>query len=158
MTNGGTLSSTGNYIVGNLLTLSSGGQNYFDGTNGLTTNSGLSLFSGTNVLTPLAAGGSLNFGGGNVTFQFPGSATLVALVGASTGSNLLSANLTDNAGPSSTGLTSVLKSGAGIWILSGASSYTGGTTINQGTLGVASASGAATVRSISTPVPSVWAG
>ena len=116
MTNGGTLSSTGNYIVGNLLTLSSGGQNYFDGTNGLTTNSGMSLFSGTNVLTPLAAGGSLNLGGGNVTFQFPGSATLVALVGASTGSNLLSANLTDNAGPSSTGLTSVLKSGAGIWI------------------------------------------
>ena len=154
LTNGGTLTSSGNYTLGNTLVLSSGGQNYFDGSNGLAITSGMQLFSGTNVLNAVSSAGSLNLGGGNVTFLFPGTATLVALAGASTGSNVLSVNLIDNAGSA----TSVLKSGAGSWALDGSGNYTGGTTINGGTLIVGGNSVQATVRSISTRAPSAWAG
>ncbi|MFN6336183.1 MAG: beta strand repeat-containing protein, partial [Sphingobacteriales bacterium] len=52
------------------------------------------------------------------------------------GNNTLAANIADNG----TGAVSVSKTGAGLWVLSGASSYTGATTLNAGTLSVSAVS------------------
>lgn len=58
----------------------------------------------------------------------------LTLTGTNTGDNFLAANLGNN----SAGAVSVNKSGPGKWILSGASSYTGATSVNGGTLQVSS--------------------
>lgn len=80
-------------------------------------------------------------GAGSVSFTSTGSIAYgtanqtrtLNLAGTNTGNNTLRSNLANNG----TGAVSVTKSGAGQWTLSGNSSYTGATTINQGTLVVA---------------------
>jgi autotransporter-associated beta strand protein len=54
----------------------------------------------------------------------------LTLTGTNTGNNILAANIADNG----TGAVSVTKTGAGLWVLSGTSTYTGPTTLNAGTL------------------------
>ncbi len=56
------------------------------------------------------------------------------LTGTNAGSNYFGLPLTDQA--ASTGTTSLLKTGAGKWVLSGASTYTGSTNVAAGTLAV----------------------
>ena len=65
-------------------------------------------------------------------FENPGPRTLT-LTGSNTGENTF-ASAISQAG----GATSVVKSGAGKWVLSGNSTYTGGTTVSGGTLQLAS--------------------
>src|SRR5204863_6405007 len=57
----------------------------------------------------------------------------LTLTGTSTGANTMTSVIAD---PSS-GSTSLLKSGAGTWVLAGANTYTGNTTIANGTLKLA---------------------
>jgi fibronectin-binding autotransporter adhesin len=52
------------------------------------------------------------------------------LTGANTGTNTLAANIANNG----TGAVSVTKSGPGKWVLSGSNTYTGNTTVSDGTL------------------------
>ncbi len=78
-----------------------------------TTSSNTMSFTGT---------GSLGLGGS-------GARTLT-LTGSNTGSNTLASILGDGSG----GTTALTKSGAGTWVLSGANTYTGQTTIKGGTL------------------------
>jgi autotransporter-associated beta strand protein len=71
------------------------------------------------------------------------------LIGGNTGDNTLAAGIGNNG----SGKVSVVKDGAGKWILSGASSYTGNTTVNQGTLlvnGSLNAGSAVTVKNTGT--------
>jgi autotransporter-associated beta strand protein len=74
--------------------------------------------------------GSVQFlGSGNLR---SGSGTAVlTLTGSNTGANALGQVINDGA---SSGTTSVTKSGSDLWILSGANSYSGGTTNTAGTL------------------------
>jgi fibronectin-binding autotransporter adhesin len=69
------------------------------------------------------------------------------LIGSNTGDNTLAADIGNNG----TGVLSLVKDGEGTWVLSGTSAYTGGTTINKGTLLVNAnqslATGAVTVQS-----------
>jgi len=73
-----------------------------------------------------------------LTFSNPGAYVLsgantartLTLTGSGTANNTLAGIIADNG----TGATSVLKNGAGKWILSGVNTYTGGTTITGGTL------------------------
>ncbi len=113
----------------------------------------------TNRLVSLA---STSTGGGTITssgtgalvftgsFSNSGSAAKTfTLNGSNTGANEFQPVLTDSSG----GALSFVKTGAGAWILSGASSYTGAASVNQGTLtiisisdsGVSSAAGAGSV-------------
>ena len=57
-------------------------------------------------------------------------ARVLILTGSNTGDNTLAANIANNG----TGAVQIQKNGAGTWVLSGASSYTGPTTISAGTL------------------------
>jgi autotransporter-associated beta strand protein len=82
--------------------------------------------------------GSLAYGTGNQT-------RTLNLIGANTGANTLAAVIGNNG----TSAVSVVKDGPGTWVLTGASTYTGATTINAGTLLVNNSigTGAVTVNS-----------
>ncbi|MBW7896515.1 MAG: autotransporter-associated beta strand repeat-containing protein, partial [Opitutaceae bacterium] len=87
------------------------------------------------------AGGTLDASGsgpisftntGNLGLSGTNTARTFTLTGTNTGTNTLSAVLGDNG----TGATSLTKDGAGTWILTGANTYTGDTTVNAGILQV----------------------
>ena len=91
--------------------------------------------------------GTLSFAnGGAIAFGTSGAHTL-NLTGINTGINTLSLAVGDG-----TGATSLTKTGGGTWVLSGFSSYTGGTTLSSGLLqlntssALGSTSGALTVN------------
>ena len=85
-------------------------------------------------------GGTLDASGGLVLFNNPGVIALagsdtsrtLTLTGSSTTANLLTPALGDNG----TGATSLNKTGVGVWILAGANTYTGTTTVSAGVLGL----------------------
>jgi autotransporter-associated beta strand protein len=95
------------------------------------TTGGLTLDSGATASGPVIA----FLGSGNLR-SANGAATLT-LSGSSTGANTLAQVINDG---TSGAATSVTKSGTGLWILSGANTYSGGTTLNTGgTIGIGNA-------------------
>ena len=83
-------------------------------------------------------------GGGSITFTSALAVTgagskMFTLTGTSTADNTFVGAIADN---SSTNKTSVTKTGVGRWVLSGASSYTGAFTLDNGTLVAAANAGA----------------
>ena len=135
-------------------TLTNSGTNSNIGTGGLTINGGALRFTGTGVngtsnrlftlgvnggTLDASGSGSLNFtNAGSLTIQAGGGARTLTLTGTSTVNNTFRPVIAD-AGAGS--LTSVTKSGVGTWILSGANTYTGNTTITAGTLALGVAGG-----------------
>lgn len=102
--------------------------------------------SSDRLFTLGAAGGTLDASGsgalaftntGAVSFATPNIAATLNLTGASTAANTLRASIGNNG----TGSTSLTKSGAGTWVLSGPNSFTGAVTILAGTLQLADATG-----------------
>jgi len=90
------------------------------------------LFSvGLNGATLTASGnGALTFSNnGTLAFNGVTGARTLTLSGTNTGSNTLAAAISDNGGS-----TSLTKTGTGTWSLTGANTYSGTTTISQGTL------------------------
>jgi autotransporter-associated beta strand protein len=84
-------------------------------------------------------------GSGAVTFTSAFTATgagskTLTLTGSNTNNNTISGAIVDNSG---TNKTSLVKSGAGTWVLGGATTFTGTTTVNNGTLTIAASSGSA---------------
>ena len=79
---------------------------------------------------------------GSITFGKANLADNLTLTGTNTGANTLTPVLGDNG----TGVVSLTKNGVGSWTLAGANTYSGGTTVNAGTLtvGTAGSLGAAT--------------
>jgi autotransporter-associated beta strand protein len=88
-------------------------------------------------LAGTTSGGYLeSSGGGAILFTSAFTATgagskTLTLQGSNTGDNTIGGAIVDN---SVTNLTALTKSGTGTWVLSGANTYTGTTTINGGTL------------------------
>jgi fibronectin-binding autotransporter adhesin len=70
--------------------------------------------------------------GGTSSVTFGNQNRTLNLTGTNAGVNTLTPQLTDSA----TGTLNVVKNGAGAWYLGGNNTYTGGTTVNSGTLGV----------------------
>jgi autotransporter-associated beta strand protein len=125
-----------------------------------------SLGQATNVSSKLLVNGTLRYlgsgettdkkikSGSTVTIDSSGTGALVftsspgeswmtgttnsvlTLTGSNTGNNTWRGDILDNTTVNSTGTTSLVKSGAGTWVLSSSlvSNFSGGTTINDGTL------------------------
>jgi fibronectin-binding autotransporter adhesin len=89
--------------------------------------------------------GALNFTNtGALAYGTAGQARTLVLTGTNTGNNALSPAIGDNGA----GAVSLVKAGAGTWIVTNANSYTGGTTISAGKLqaiGTALGTGSVTV-------------
>ena len=134
LANGGVNSSLGaSTSAASNLTLDGGTLRYTGGTVStdrqftLGANGGGIEANGSGPLT-LSSASSLAFTGvGNRT---------LTLGGTNLGLNTLAASVADNGAD----IVSLVKSGAGTWVLSGVNSYSGGTTVNNGTLSIASVS------------------
>ncbi|HZZ44414.1 MAG TPA: autotransporter-associated beta strand repeat-containing protein [Tepidisphaeraceae bacterium] len=117
---------------------------------GSTTTTGALQYIGA---TPASSDRVINMAGttGGATLDSSGAGTLtltsnltatgagakaLTLTGTNTGTNTLQGVIPD----SSAGATTLVKSGTGNWIISGANTHSGGTTVNAGTLVVANAS------------------
>jgi len=99
------------------------------------------LFSvGTSGATLDASGtGAVNFTNtGTLGFNSQTGARTLTLTGTNTGDNTLAAVIGDNSGA-----TALVKSGTGTWVLSGSNTFSGTTTINGGTLKLATSPGSA---------------
>ena len=110
--------------------------------------------SSSNRLFTVGTGGATldNSGSGSLTFTNNGSlamagtlaARTLTLTGTNAGANALAAIIPDY----TTYLVSVVKSGPGVWALSGASTYTGTTTVTAGTLQLATLANSGVVSSM----------
>lgn len=127
--NGGSASTTGNSSNDSANLVLNGGTLQYTGAAASTDR----LFSiGTTAGSAIDASGTgaLNFTNtGSLGFNSQTGTRTLTLTGTNTGSNTLSAAIGDN-----TGATSLAKTGAGLWVLTGTSTYTGTTTISAGTL------------------------
>ena len=152
--NGGTLVAT---IIANGAAASSIGQSSNIAANLVFDGGTLQYVGGaasTDRLFTLAAGGGTLDASGtgalNLTnvaaVSFSGAATArsLTLTGSNTGANTLAAQIINNGA----GLTSVTKSGAGTWVLSGSNTYTGVTTISGGVLSVGTLANGGTASGI----------
>ncbi len=88
---------------------------------------------------------TLSFGGGITPGPTSGTTTLT-LSGGNVGTNTISGVLADNGA----GKLAVAKTGGGLWILSGANTYTGDTTVSAGTLKFAITAGTPSVGAAAT--------
>ena len=88
---------------------------------------------------------TLSFGGGITPGPTSGTTTLT-FSGGNAGTNTISGVLADNGA----GKLTVAKTGSGLWILSGANTYTGDTTVSAGTLKFAITSGTPSVGAAAT--------
>ena len=130
-------------VTGNSLLLTSGGTIQATSTvvNPQTINAPLILegdYMFTSGATATAA--TLTFGGRIIPAATSGNTTLT-LDGNNPGANTIAGVLTDNG----SGVLAVTKGGPGLWILSGANSYSGPTTVMAGTLRFNIASGTPTI-------------
>ncbi len=137
LANGGAASGIGASTSNSANLVLDGGTLQYTGT-GASTNRGFTLTTNGGGLDA-SGSGALNFTDtAPITSSGTGSRTLT-LTGSSTAANTLAAALGDNGGSSS-----LVKSGAGRWVLTGNHSYTGSTTISAGTLALSGSGSIAT--------------
>jgi autotransporter-associated beta strand protein len=109
-----------------------GGQLQYSGSAGGSTNRLFSIGTGGGGIIANGTTGVLRFtGGGTIGFNGQTGARVFTLSGTNTGTNTLNVVLADNAVGQATSLT---KAGTGRWVLGGANTHSGSTTITGGTL------------------------
>ncbi len=119
----GSNSNIGAAAIANANLVINGGTLRYTG-NGSSTNRGITLGNGNGSTIDSSGSGAINFTG-TASMSSTANETLT-LAGTNAGNNTLALNLGSSA--------SLVKAGAGTWVLSGTKSYLGTTTINAGTL------------------------
>ncbi|OYV07536.1 MAG: hypothetical protein CFE26_00475, partial [Verrucomicrobiales bacterium VVV1] len=147
LTFGGTNTSTFGYTLSSgSLRLNSGSVVQTSGAIGANTTtistpiqiSGASAATASFTASPTtAANGIISISGGVTGSATASNNTTLTLGGTGTGANTVSGIIGDG---SAGGTLSVTKSGAGAWTLSGANTYSGGTTLSAGTINISNAS------------------
>ncbi len=131
---------SGPYTLANLTT---GLTLQYLGANATTTTRALALTGTTGTLNLDASGaGTVQFLSAAALRSGTGGATTLTFQGSNAGGNTLAQVVNDNGGA-----TAVSKTGAGTWVLTGANTYTGTTSITAGTLVANGSSGSATSTS-----------
>jgi len=130
--NAGSNSSLGNTNNNANRLVINGGTLRYSGSSNASTNRRFTLGTNGGTIEASQSSGTLTFSAtDNVTLAGTNQARTLTLGGTSTANNTFNLGLTNNG----TGATSLVKSGNGTWVLGGtAKSYTGGTTVSQGTL------------------------
>jgi fibronectin-binding autotransporter adhesin len=138
--NGGADSSIGKAgnAAANLVFSSSGGTLRYVGSANASTDRAFT-FSGNSFTAIESSGaGTLSFTDSSVGLAYGGNGRALTLGGTNTGTNTFGKIHADGGGGTK---SSLVKSGAGRWILSVANSYTGNTTVNDGALEAADGTG-----------------
>lgn len=138
LANGGVASSIGASSNGDFaLQLKNGATLLYTGS-GSTTNRSMMIdtagtidASGSGALVFSSTGGAINTNTGTAA----NTSRTITLTGTNTGNNTIALKIGNPTGTGSP-ITSLSKTGAGLWILSGANTYTGTTTVSAGTLQV----------------------
>ncbi len=126
--NGGVAGNLGNATSAAANLVLGGGTLQYTGATA-STNRAFTLIDGTTL--DASGSGAINFtNAGGLAYGVANQARTLTLAGSNTGLNTLTAAIADNG----SGATSLVKSGAGQWVLAGNNSYSGGTTISAGTL------------------------
>ncbi len=122
--------------AGNLV-LNGGTLQYTGGTAGGTTYTNRLFTIGDSGTIDASGAGAISFtrtgNGSNVSYLSSGKNATLTLTGTNTGSNTIAPSIGD---PGTGYSTSLIKSGLGTWVLTGANTYSGGTTVDFGTLSV----------------------
>jgi fibronectin-binding autotransporter adhesin len=113
------------------VTINNGGTLRFNGATNQTTNRQFSIGTGTTTLDSSGVGNATLRVSNTNAIAFAGTGgRSFTLGGSSTGDNRFEANLGDQTAV--TGVTSLNKTGAGTWVVSGTNSFTGGTFVSGG--------------------------
>ena len=135
LTNGGTNSSIGKSTnaASNLVFGAPTATLRYNGSSDVTIDRGFTLSSGTGGGATIESSGSGTLTIDNtvaLAYGTTGQTRLLTLGGTNTGANTFSKVIADNG----SGATSLTKDGTGQWVLGGANTYTGNTTVSAGTL------------------------
>jgi fibronectin-binding autotransporter adhesin len=119
-----------------------GGTLNYTGTGGDSTNRAIEMVAGAAINNN--GTGTIAFTAGNVSQTGTASARTLTLGGSYAGGANTFASILGNSGTGAN-ITSLVKNGNSTWVLSGDSTYTGTTTVNEGTLAVTGSLGATAV-------------
>ena len=149
LANGGTNSSIGKSTnaAANLIFGAPTATLRYNGSSNATTDRGFTLSSGTGGGATIESSGSGTLTIDNtiaLAYGTTGQTRLITLGGTNAGANTFSKVIANNG----SGATSLTKAGAGQWVLGGANTYTGLTTINAGVMEVAALTNGGTASSI----------
>ena len=138
LANGGSASGIGasSSVAGNLV-LNGGSLRYTGGA--VTTDRRFDLGAAGGGLEASGSGALVWSNTAAIGFNSQSGARSLTLAGSSTAANTLSAIITDSDAP-----TSLIKDGAGTWLLTSTNTYTGGTSLNDGVLRISSSNAVGT--------------
>ena len=145
LANGGVASSIGKSSVAAANLVINGGALHYTGTGG-STDRQFTLGTSDGSLDASGSGALAFSNTAAIALTGSNAARTLTLTGSNTGNNTLAALIGNNG----TGATSLVKSGEGTWVLTGANTFSGGSTINAGTLQISSVSTGTKAQSLGT--------
>ncbi len=152
--NAGSADSLGNQAAGSRNIALNGTTFAYNGADASVTDRGFDLRA-SSIIQNSHATGTVQFTSSAFLTTLTASARTLTLQGTSTGNNVFGGAIANSGTGANT--TQLIKSGTGTWVLTGASTATGGTIINQGTLRLSGSSARLPgVAGVATDAGNIW--